>query len=205
MNRENNNKRFWEKAAKLYTPMQERKNSKLYEELCEIISKYLDNNMKVLELACGTGQLTFPLCKKAANWEATDFSANMLEQAKLRVGNLPVNFNLQDATNLSYQAGSFDTVIIANALHIMPNPDKALTEIGRVLKKGGLLIAPTFVYEGKINKLKIRLMEMIGFRTFHKWTADEYIEFLGSKGFNVISSNLIAGEMLPECVSICRT
>ena len=62
MNKEITNKKFWEKAAKLYTPMQERKNAKLYLKLCNIISKSLDKNMQVLELACGTGQLTFPLC-----------------------------------------------------------------------------------------------------------------------------------------------
>ena len=74
MDKEITNKKFWEKIAKLYTPMQERKNRKLYQELCEIISKSLNKNMQVLELACGTGQLTFLLCKKVACWEATDFS-----------------------------------------------------------------------------------------------------------------------------------
>ncbi|WP_315675519.1 class I SAM-dependent methyltransferase [Clostridium sp. 19966] len=66
MDKELTNKKFWEKVAKLYTPMQERKSAKLYHELCEIISKSLDKNTQVLELACGTGQLTFPLCKKVA-------------------------------------------------------------------------------------------------------------------------------------------
>ncbi|MDD3223630.1 MAG: class I SAM-dependent methyltransferase [Clostridium sp.] len=205
MGRKSTNKKFWEKVAKLYTPMQERKNIKLYRELCEIISKALDNNMQVLELACGTGQLTFPLCKKVASWEATDFSENMIEEAKLRVSDLPVTFNVQDATNLSYEDERFDTVVIANALHIMPNPDKALIEIRRVLKKGGLLIAPTFVYNGKTNKILIGLMEMLGFHTFHKWTSDEYAEFIRKRGFNIINSFIIAGKMLPECILICKT
>ena len=194
MDKEITNKKFWEKVARLYTPMQERKNAKLYMELCDIISKSLDKNMQVLELACGTGQLTFPLCKKVSGWEAT-----------ARASNLPVTFTVQDATNLPYEDGRFDTVVIANALHIMPNPDKALTEIRRVLKRGGLLIAPTFVYDGKINKIRIGLMEMIGFHTFHKWKSDEYVEFVCKKGFNIIDSSVIAGETLPECILICKT
>ncbi len=205
MDKEITNKKFWEKVAKLYTPMHERKNAKLYQELCGIISKSLDKNMQVLELACGTGQLTFPLCKKVARWEATDFSEKMIEEAKVRGSNLPVTFTVQDATNLPYDDGKFDTVVIANALHIMPNPDKALTEIQRVLKKGGLLIAPTFVYDGKINKIRIGFMEMIGFHTFHKWKSDEYIEFVCKKGFDLIDSSVIVGEMLPECILICKT
>lgn len=205
MNKEISNKKFWEKVAKFYTPMQEKKNAKLYQQLCKIISKSLDKDMQVLELACGTGQLTFALCKKVATWEATDFSEQMIEQAKARATDFPITFTVQDATNLPYEAGSFDAVIIANALHIMPDPEKALIEIRRVLKSGGLLIAPTFVYDGKINKLRIWIMERIGFRTFHKWKSDEYIEFVCKKGFNKINSFIISDEMLPECVLICRT
>lgn len=207
MGKEITNKKFWEKVAKLYTPMQERRNRKLYQELCEIISKSLNKNMQVLELACGTGQLTFPLCNKVAGWQATDFSEKMIEEAKARAraSNLPVTFTVQDATSLPYEDGRFDTVVIANALHIMPNPDKALTEIRRVLKKGGLLIAPTFVYDGKVNKIRIWLMEMVGFHTFHKWKSDEYVEFVCKKGFNIIDSSVIVGEMLSECILICKT
>lgn len=199
------NKKFWERVAKLYTPMQERKNAKLYQELCEIISKSLNQDMQVLELACGTGQLTFPLCKKVAAWEATDFSEKMIEEAQARASDFPITFTVQDATNLPYEDESFDAVIIANALHIMPDPQKALAEIQRVLKRGGLLIAPTFVYDGKINKVRIWIMELIGFHTFHKWKSDEYIEFVCKNGFERIHSSVIEGEMLPECVLICRT
>lgn len=205
MNKENTNKGFWEKVAKLYTPIQERKNDKLYRDLCESISKSLDKDMQVLELACGTGQLTFPLCKKVAGWEATDFSEKMIEEAKARAANYPVTFSVQDATDLPYEDGRFDTVVIANALHIMPNPDKALTEIRRVLKKGGLLIAPTFIHDGKINKIRIWLMELIGFHTFFKWKYDEYVDFVYKKGFEIIESSIIVGELLPECILICKT
>lgn len=39
-------------------------------------------------------------------------------------------------------------VIVSNALHILPKPEKALTEIRRVLKEDGVLIAPTFTHAG---------------------------------------------------------
>lgn len=67
----------------------------------------------------------------------------------------------------------FDVVLIANALHIMPQPDEALKEIRRVLKPNGILIAPTFVYEGEINKVRLLVMEKIGFKTFYQWTSKE--------------------------------
>ncbi|WP_315074284.1 hypothetical protein [uncultured Clostridium sp.] len=68
-----------------------------------------------------------------------------------------------------------------------------------------MLIAPTFVYEGKINKIRICLMEMIGFRTFHQWQSDEYVEFVCKKSFDLIDSYIIEGEMLSECILIRKT
>jgi ubiquinone/menaquinone biosynthesis C-methylase UbiE len=47
-----------------------------------------------------------------------------------------------DATALPYADDSFDAVLIANALHVMPEPEKALREIDRALRLGGILIAP---------------------------------------------------------------
>ena len=61
-----------------------------------------------------------------------------------------ISFSVQDATKLTYNSEEFDVVVIANALHIMPEPNKALAEIHRVLKPNGILFAPTFVYEKKI-------------------------------------------------------
>ena len=49
---------------------------------------------------------------------------------------------------LSYADRSFDVVIVSNALHIVPQSEKALAEIRRVLKDDGVLIAPTFTHAG---------------------------------------------------------
>ena len=49
---------------------------------------------------------------------------------------------------LPYADKSFDVVIVSNALHIVPQPEKALQEIKRVLKEDGVLIAPTFTHAG---------------------------------------------------------
>lgn len=62
-------------------------------------------------------------------------------------------------------------VVISNALHIMPEPEKALAEIRRVLKPGGILIAPTFTAAGSLSgRMRIRFMELSGFKVFYKWT-----------------------------------
>lgn len=201
---EASNKKFWERAASIYTLFMNRSNKKLFEALCKKIEPLFHENTKVLELACGTGQLTFRLSKCVASWTATDFSENMIKEAKKRSKNNKIHFEVQDATALPYENELFDVVLIANALHIMPNPEKALAEIKRVLKPNGILIAPTFVYDGKINKRMIWMMEKLGFKTFHKWKAVEYMQYVEENGYHVIKKAIIPGKMLSECVLVCK-
>ena len=61
----------------------------------------------------------------------------MIEKAKKNYNSTKLHFSVQDARTLPYADQSFDVVIIANALHIMPEPEKALSEIKRVLKDDG--------------------------------------------------------------------
>lgn len=201
---DNSNKKFWEKFAKLYTIFQERGNKELYNTVCQKIRPLFNENQKVLELGCGTGQLTVFLAEYSEHWTATDFSENMIREAKRRFNMNKVLFEVQDATQLGYDNHMFDVVLIANALHIMPEPEKALQEIKRVLKPEGILIAPTFVYEGGLNKFRLGIMEKIGFKTFHQWTVNEYEIFIKSHGFSIMSSELLSGKPLPECILTCK-
>ena len=64
-----------------------------------------------------------------------------------------------------YAAQSFDVVIVSNALHIVPEPAKALAEIHRVLKNDGVLIAPPFTHANNHvrGRVKAFLMKLAGF------------------------------------------
>ena len=198
----NSNIGFWERFAKIYTIVQEKGNKELYSKLTGEILSVMDENKDVLELACGTGQITFVLADKVHSWIATDFSPRMLAEAQKRKSAKQytnIRFAVQDATKLTFADKSFDIVLIANALHIMPDPGKALSEIRRVLKDDGVLIAPTFVYSGKINHFKIRIMEKAGFHTFYKWKKKDFVEFIQSNGFFVLENKIISGKVLSEC------
>lgn len=206
-----NNKKFWDKVATLYTPLQEKSNRKIYDKIIERCDKYINKETSVLELASGTGQFTFSLCNKAKSYVATDFSSNMIEEIKKRSETIlseeerkSVTFSVEDATNLPYEDKSFDCVLIANALHIMPDPRRALREIRRVLKDDGVLIAPTFVYEGKINKLRMFMLERAGFKTYNKWSKAELGLFLKANNFTIEEIDLIEGKPLPECFVVAK-
>lgn len=150
--------------------------------------------MVVLELACGTGILSAQLAGSVKMLEATDFSEEMIKQAKQKCHSSRLRFSVQDAANLSYAPGTFDAVVISNALHIMPEPEKALAEIRRVLKPGGILIAPTFTAAGSLSgRIKIRIMELSGFKVFHKWTPKGYLDFLKKNGFKITHGRILGG------------
>ena len=198
------NKGYWQRLAKIYAPLME-SDKKFYNAICGYIRDYLKSDMNVLELACGTGQLSFPLSDCTNSWTATDFSENMIKQAKRRGTTEKLSFCVADATALSYENENFDCVVISNALHIMPEPEKAMQEIRRVLKKDGILYAPTFLWaEKKSSGLRKRLMSITGFKAYKEWNKENFCEFITDYGFTVVKVNLVDGGLAPVGVLIAK-
>lgn len=158
MSKQTDNKQFWQRWASCYGPLMQ-SSEPLYAAIAQQMQPHLTPEMNVLELACGSGQLSFRLSRLVRDWEATDFSPKMIAQAKLKPRGAGLHFSVQDATSLPYADETFDAVLIANALHIMPRPEKALAEIYRVLKPGGQLFAPTFVH-GEVPRTRLRMLAM---------------------------------------------
>ena len=156
--------------------------------------------MNVLELTCGSGQLSFRLAERVCLWEATDFSENMIAEARKRSRSSRLHFSVQDAAALPYAPDSFDAVVISNALHIMPRPELALAEIRRVLKPGGILYAPTFVHgRGAGFRLRARLLTLVGFKVYSKWTAEGFKRFISEHNFQIRQTALLGRSLAPLC------
>lgn len=196
------NKKFWQRIARLYAPLME-SDPDFYREICARIRPHLKSDMEVLELACGPGPLSRPLSSNVREWLATDFSENMIAQAKKQGESERLHFSVADATALPYPDAHFDCVVIANALHIMPQPEQAMREISRVLKPGGLLCAPTFLWaEGKANKFRKRVMSLAGFKVYREWDSKSFSQFVRSYGFTVLEMDLVDGGLAPVGVLI---
>ena len=193
------NKEFWQRTAKSYGSFMKH-SWKLYDTICERIRPGLTREMNVLELACGSGQLSFRLAGRVRLWEATDFSENMIVEARKKPRSSRLHFSVQDATALLYAPDSFDAVVISNALHIMPRPELALAEIRRVLKPGGILYAPTFVHgRGAGFRLRARLLTLAGFKVYSKWTAEGFERFVSVHNFQIRQAALLGGSLAPLC------
>jgi ubiquinone/menaquinone biosynthesis C-methylase UbiE len=182
------NKGFWNRYAKLYDFEIKRFNNKAYAEMYQMMGTSLSSEMNVLEVATGTGLIAINIAEFVRNVEATDFSPKMIEAAKKKKSPQNIRFSVEDATALSFTEASFEAVIVSNALHIMPEPEKALSEISRVLKPNGLLIAPTFSH-GHLRQstwdLNAKLLKLIDFETYSKWTPEEYVAFINENGFSI--------------------
>ena len=194
------NRSFWQRMSLIYTKVMSGADP-TYAALCEMIRPQLGSDMEVLELACGTGQLTYPLAGAVKRWVATDFSTAMLLRARGK-GPWPasLSFEPQDATAIGYPDASFDVVVMANALHIMPHPELALAEVKRVLRPGGVLFAPTFV-EGVSagNKLRTRLIRLMGLKVFHNYDADGLCETVTAAGFDITAREMLGTSLMPLC------
>ncbi|MCB6994454.1 class I SAM-dependent methyltransferase [bacterium 210820-DFI.6.37] len=179
------NKKIWD----LYAPIYERamrSDHKVYKAMYERIPKMIEEK-DVLEIATGPGLLAKHVAHAANKMIATDYSDGMIAEA--RKGTYPDNltFQVADATNLPFPDHSFDVVLIANALHVIPEPEKALGEIDRVLKDKGLLIAPNFVNHkgGLISSIWSGVLRIAGVKFEHQWKTEEYKAFLEKNGWEV--------------------
>ena len=181
-------KNFWDRNARIYNRFM-RKDRAAYETMYALIRPVVKAKT-VLELATGTGLIAKHIVNAAAHIEATDASAEMIAEAKRDNRSSNLHFSVQDMFRLPYADESFDAVIVSNALHIVPQPEKALREIRRVLKDDGVLIAPTFTHAGNSFSGKVRafFMKLAGFPLHSRWTSEEYLTFLRQNGWTVRKS-----------------
>lgn len=197
------NKKIWDIYAPIYEKamhMDKKYYSYMYDRIPVIIK-----DKEVLEIATGPGLLAKHVAHFTKKMLATDYSDGMIKEAKK--GEYPNNltFEVADATSLPYTDNSFDVVIIANALHVMANPDKALKEIDRILREDGVMIAPNFVGHNKGARSKIwsNILKLAGIKFEHQWTPDEYIKWLDEHNWKIIFSKLMPSRislLYTECI-----
>ena len=100
-------------------------------------------NRRWLDVGCGNGAFTEELIARCAPAAVTgvDPSEDQLAYARMRPTAKTADFRVGDAQNLVFGAGTFDVAVMALVISFLPNPDKAVAEMARVVRPGGWVAA----------------------------------------------------------------
>jgi ubiquinone/menaquinone biosynthesis C-methylase UbiE len=115
----------------------------------------LRTGARVLDLGCGLGDDTFQIAERiGASGRVTgvDVSTNMIDEARRRaeVRGLPVDFEVGDSQALRFATGTFDGVRAERMLMHVPDAERAVAEMARVLAPGGRLSVFDFDWETQV-------------------------------------------------------
>jgi len=190
--------KYWSRFAATYDGNQERVvGQELLDEIKQNM-KNLSDLGEVLELGCGTGYFTESIIQKADHIFVTDLSEELLVSAKKRLqNNDKIIIQKENAMSTSFSSNKFNTVFMANLIHVIENPLKVLQECYRILKEDGLLIIASFTNQGmkplEIIKLGFRYIKVWGKppQYTHRFSADSLGSLMESVGFSIEESKLL--------------
>lgn len=115
----------------------------------------LQKGTRVLDVACGTGNLTIPAARTGTTVTGVDIAPNLLEQARSRAeaSGVTARFEEGDAEQLPYDDASFDTVISMFGVMFAPRPEMSAAELLRVCRPGGTIALANWTPAGFIGQM----------------------------------------------------
>lgn len=187
--------RFWDSLANRYDEFIDKYAKKTYQESFRLMKLHLSKESRVLEIGTGTGLVAFTIANEVKHITAIDYSEEMIRVANNKLMESELNnieFKLSPATGIHYPDQSFDLVIASNIFHLLPEPEKVLSEISRLIVPKGKVILPTFCHGQNLKtKLMSSLMNLSGFKAENKWSAKQFRQFLQNQGFKVDEESII--------------
>ena len=158
-------------------------NGRVYKKMLGYSASLVNEGDSVLECAAGTAEISIAVSEKASHILCTDMSENMLDVAKEKCrkkGISNIEFAERNIFDLPEEDETYDVVIAANVLHLVENPENAVKELMRVLKKGGKLLVPTFITTKKDGSPMnlIKFYRIFGFNPASHYTPDSYLQML---------------------------
>ena len=163
---------YWSKYAREYDRRGEYVvGTAILEAIARRLSQEQDLG-EVVEFGCGTGYFTRAIAGSAKHVIATDLSDEMLEVARVQLREFDnVTVERADAGHTAFPSERFDSVLMANLIHVVENPVACLRESHRILRDGGLLLLVDFTGYGmhwsERAKLGVRYVSRFGIPPRH--------------------------------------
>lgn len=110
---------------------------------------------RVLDVACGSGNLSFPAARAGCVVTGVDIATNSIETARARAKaeDLKIKFDEGDAESLPYADASFDTVVTMFGAMFAPRPELVAAELKRVCRPGGRIAMANWTPSGFIGQM----------------------------------------------------
>lgn len=190
-------RKFWNWYALIYDSL---RHLLPYQELLKQTIEALnikEDNVRILDAGCGTGNLTLALAKSVPHrifLDGIDASPAMLKRAEKKSKKLPwAHYQERDLDqSVPYSNEAYDSIVSLNVMYAAQNHEKILQEFWRILKFGGLIILVNPLKSLKISdvlKAHLRMMYTAG----HRQMVISFIKtlFILPQLFMVILLNLI--------------
>lgn len=110
---------------------------------------------RMLDVACGAGQIAIPAARAGARVTGVDIASNLIEQARARAKaeSVDVRFDEGDAEMLPYEDAAFDLVVSLIGAMFAPRPERVAAELVRVCRPEGRLVMANWTPEGHVGQM----------------------------------------------------
>ena len=152
------------------------------------------SGMKILDLGCGSGYLTFPIASMNENTQVTglDIVADTLERNAVKAREMDIRnleFVSYDGITFPFEDNSFDLVVTRYSLHHFPEIRKSIQEVARVLKCNGIF----FISDPRPNDCDTTrfvddYMQLKKDGHIKFYTKDEWVQICGKCNMDLIGS-----------------
>jgi ubiquinone/menaquinone biosynthesis C-methylase UbiE len=137
--------KFWDKAAARYakSPVSDEAT---YQKKLDETQRFFTPSMRILEFGCGTGTTAVHHAPHVQHIDAIDISENMLEIGRAKASEADVEnitFTRGTLTEFNAETASLDAVLGLNVIHLLPDRQAVIAEVGRILKPGGVFVSST--------------------------------------------------------------
>lgn len=199
LNRIDHQRKLWDSKASTYDRLVDRYFAHTYEQILQNVARDARGSHNLLEAGTGTGILATLLSNVVPHITAIDISPEMIKVAKEKAAQqqlINIDFSVGDIGNLPFENNIFDTVVAANVLHLLPDPQAALGEMRRVLADNGKIIVPTFCHGANLRSNLLTLfLSLIGQKPANWWSPKNFKRFIKNGGFDITRNVYINGNI----------
>lgn len=131
-------------------------------EVTAVLARELAGRGRVLEVGVGTGLVALPLAEAGVPMVGLDLSAPMLAKLAEKAGGAPFPLVRGDATRLSFADDTFGSALVRHVLHLIPAWEQAISELARVVRRGGSVLVATGDIPGAWREVTDRFVARVG-------------------------------------------